>query len=260
MIPLERNIILSEFDSVKTAVINPENLIEPVKDMPEIAVTCYSKETFDRILSEMDTEIIAATGTANGETPIYKTVYKNKDIALFMIDVGAPMSVAMLEDVFMMGVKKAVVFGTCGVLDQQIEDCSIIIPYSAVRDEGTSYHYAPASDEIEVNRRYMDVLTEMLEELHIKYTTGKVWTTDAFYRETAEKVKRRKAQGCVCVDMECSANAAVADFRGKDLVQFFYAADNLDAEEWDVRSLSNHAKLEEKDRIAMIAMELAVRM
>jgi len=43
------------------------------------------------------------------------------------------------------------------------------------------------------------------------------------------------------------------------LVQFFYAADNLDAEEWDVRSLSNSAKLEEKDRIATIALELAVR-
>lgn len=256
---LEKNIILSEFDPVKTAVINPENFIKPVENMPETAVACYSKETFDRIIRERNTEIIAATGTANGETPIYKTVYKNKEIALFMIDVGAPMSAAMLEDVFMMGVKKAVVFGTCGVLDQRIEDCSLIIPNSAVRDEGTSYHYAQAADEIEVNRKYMDVLTEMLKELHITYTVGKVWTTDAFYRETAEKVKRRKAQGCVCVDMECSANAAVAAFREKDLVQFFYAADNLDAEEWDVRSLSNHAKLEEKDRIAMIAMELAVR-
>ena len=42
-------------------------------------------------------------------------------------------------------------------------------------------------------------------------------------------------------------------------MQFFYAADNLDAEEWDVRSLSNSAKLEEKDRVATIALELAVR-
>lgn len=180
-------------------------------------------------------------------------------MALFMIAVGAPESTALLEDVFMMGVKKAIVFGTCGVLERSIEDCSVIIPDSAVRDEGTSYHYAPASDEIEVNRKYMDLFTDMLEELHIEYTVGKVWTTDAFYRETPNKIKRRKKQGCICVDMECSANAAVAAFRGKDLIQFFYAADNLDAEEWDVRSLSNDAKLNEKDRIAMIALELAVR-
>lgn len=258
-IMLERNIILSEFDPVKTAVINPENFVKPVKDMPEVAVACYSKETFDRIIRERNAEVIAATSTANGEIPIYRTDYKKTKVALFMITVGAPESAALLEDVFMMGVKKAIVFGTCGVLERSIEDCSVIIPDSAVRDEGTSYHYAPASDKIEVNRKYMDIFTDMLEELHIKYTVGKAWTTDAFYRETPDKIKRRKEQGCICVDMECSANAAVAAFREKDLVQFFYAADNLDAEEWDVRSLSNHAKLEEKDRIAMIAMELAVR-
>lgn len=65
---------------------------------------------------------------------------------------------------------------------------------------------------------------------------GKVCTTDAFYRETKDKVKRRKER-----------------------IQFFYAADNLDSEEWDVRSLSNYDKLEEKDRIAVIALELALK-
>ena len=105
----------------------------------------------------------------------------------------------------------------------------------------------------------MDVFIKMLNELHVKYTVGKTWTTDAFYRETLEKINRRKQQGCICVDMECSADAAVARFRGKDLIQFFYAADNLDSEEWDVRSLSNYSKLEEKDGIAMIALELATR-
>lgn len=152
-----------------------------------------------------------------------------------------------------------IIFGTCGVLDRSIEDCSIIIPNRAVRDEGTSYHYAPTADEIEVNQKYMDVFTDMLYELHVKYIVGKTWTTDALYRETPAKVKRRKEQGCICVDMECSADAAVAQFRKKDLIQFFYAADNLDSEEWDVRSLSNHSRLEEKDRIAMIALELATR-
>lgn len=56
-------------------------------------------------------------------------------------------------------------------------------------------------------------------------------------------------QGCICVDMECSANAAVAQFRDRNLIQFFYAADNLDAEEWDIRSLHNCDKLEEKTEL-----------
>ena len=212
------------------------------------------------MLEDLDTEIITWNGTANGEEPVYRAVYKGMPIALFILDVGAPVSVGMLEEVFQMGVQKVVIFGTCGVLDSRIEDCSIIIPDRVLRDEGTSYHYAPPSDEIEVNQKSMKMFTELLDELHVKYTVGKTWTTDSFYRETPEKVKRRKAAGCICVDMECSANAAVCDFRGKKLLQFFYAADNLDVEEWDSRSLANHSRMEDKNRIAAIALEAAVRM
>ncbi len=93
----------------------------------------------------------------------------------------------------------------------------------------------------------------------MRYTLGKAWTTDAMYRETRDKVARRKAAGCVCVDMECSALAALAQFRRKEIFQFFYAGDNLDAENWDARSLSASARVEEKDRVAQLAIELALR-
>ena len=251
--------VLKEFDPSQKAVINAEDFVDPIAEMPETAVACYSRITMERMVEELGAKKIASTSTANGETYVYRAVYKGTEIALFMIDVGAPMSVAMLEEVFAMGVRNVIVFGTCGVLDREIEDCSILIPNQAIRDEGTSYHYAPAENEIEVNRHYLGIFTELLEAMNIYYTVGKVWTTDAFYRETVEKVKRRKEQGCICVDMECSANAAAARFRGRELFQFFYAADNLDAEQWDIRSLGNDAKLMEKDRIAMIALELAVR-
>lgn len=95
-----------------------------------------------------------------------------------------------------------IVFGTCGVLDREIEDCSILIPNRAVRDEGTSYHYAPAENEIEVNGNYLRLFTDLLDAMNIHYTVGKVWTTDAFYRETVEKVKRRQEQGCRTVGCE----------------------------------------------------------
>lgn len=250
--------ILEEFDSNKNAVINPQQLVDKVEGMPQVAVTCFARGTFSRLLSELKGEVIAESSCANMVIPIYKTNYNGVDIALFMADVGAPMCVGIIEDVFAMGVEKVVVFGTCGVLDSSIEDCAVIVPDRAVRDEGTSYHYAPASDEIDVNVRYKDLFCRMLDEIECSYHVGKVWTTDAFYRETPDKVAKRKASGCICVDMECSALAALAQFRKRDIVQFFYAADNLDQEEWDVRSLRNDTSLLEKDKIAMIAMNLAV--
>ena len=99
----------------------------------------------------------------------------------------------------------AVLFGNCGVLDRNIADCSIILPTLALRDEGTSFHDAPPSEEIEVNPRYRELFLNVLAERGVPCTMGKTWTTDAFHRETPEKAKRRREQGCVCVEMEASA-------------------------------------------------------
>lgn len=252
--------ILEEFDLNKIAVINASNLVEKNENMPKVAVTCFSRTTFDRLVQELDGEEIAHTGMANISIPIYKVKYNNVDVALFNSPVGAPSCIAIHEDLYAMGVEKMVVFGTCGVLDKEIKDCAIIIPDSAIRDEGTSYHYAPPSDEITINEEYKDAFIEILNHHKTSYVTGKVWTTDACYRETRDKVNRRKEKGCIAVDMECSAITALADFREKDIFQFFYAADNLDQEEWDMRSLSNSANLIQKDRIALLAMEIAERM
>lgn len=98
---------------------------------------------------------------------------------------------------------------------------------------------------------------QVLIEHDYSYTKGKVWTTDAPYRETRDKMNTRKSQGCVCVDMECSAMSTVAKFRGKELFHFFYAADNLDSTNWDMRSLGNDIKLNEKEKIVLLAFELA---
>lgn len=252
--------ILEEFDPVKIAVINPADLVEVDQNMPKVAVTCFSQVTFNRLVEELGGVEIGYTGMANITIPIYKVTYNDVEVALFNSPVGAAACIAIHEDLYAMGVEKMVVFGTCGVLDKEIGDCAIIIPDSAVRDEGTSYHYAKSSEEITVNEKYKETFIELLDSHHTSYVTGKVWTTDGVYRETREKVKRRKERGCVAVDMECSAVAALAEFRQKDVLHFFYAADNLDQEEWDMRSLSNSANLIQKDRIALLAMEMAEKM
>lgn len=252
--------ILTEFDPNPRAVINSADIIKPIPGFPKIAVSCFARKTFERLVEELHGEVIAQTNDANMQFPVYRAEYNGREYALFISAVGAPACVAIMEDVFAMGAEKVVLFGTCGVLDKNIGDCSVIIPTSAVRDEGTSFQYAPASDEIEVNPRYRQAFIDLLESRKCSYTVGKVWTTDGAYRETREKVQRRKDAGRICVDMECSAVAALAQFRQKTVFQFFYAADNLDSETWDPRSLSNSAKLLEKDRIAMLAMEMASRM
>ncbi|NLC42516.1 MAG: nucleoside phosphorylase [Erysipelothrix sp.] len=249
--------ILEEFDPNKEAVINPGGIINVIDGFPEVVVSCFSRVTFDRILSNYNPQQIASVSFANLVIPVYKIEYRDTEIGLVNAYVGAAGSVGMFEDLTSMGMKKLLIFGTCGVLDARIKDTSIIIPNRAVRDEGTSYHYAPATDEIDTNVGMIAMLEDYFNRHDLSYTIGKVWTTDAFYRETRSKLERRKQAGCIAVDMECSALAAFAQFRGIELIHFFYAADNLDTEVWDARSLSNHHRLDEKDAIASIALDIA---
>lgn len=251
--------ILQEFDTAQEAIINPRDCIKPVDNMPKLAVTCFEGKTFERLVKCLNGEPITVVKNANADFSIYKTIYKGREIALYMSDMGAAGAGSELEEIYALGVETVIMFGSCGVLEQSIEDCSIIIPNAAVRDEGLSYHYAPPSDEICVNPKYIPEFTKLLEEVQTSYTIGKTWTTDAFYRETKAKMARRKEQECICVDMECSAMAAVAQFRKKAIFQFFYAADSLDGEAWDRRSLSSDVRFTEKDRFAQLALELAVR-
>lgn len=251
-------LVLEEFDYSKEAVINPWNIYEQVEGMPEVVVSCFANTTFERMLAMgNDVEIITYAKDAANTYPVYKMSYEGAEIGLMNLPVGAAGTVGCLEDLFQFGAKKVVIFGTCGVLDEGIKDCSVIVPNRAVRDEGASFHYAPPSNEIAVNVGTCERFVQFLEELGCNYTKGKVWTTDGFYRETVQKVARRKEMGCVAVDMECASVAAVSQFRNKQVLQFFYAADVVSRENWDKRSLNNQAKLDDKDKIAWLALEFA---
>ncbi len=250
--------ILEEFDETKNAIINPDGYENKVPNFPKIGITCFSQKLMDKYIEAFNGEKIAAVKNANGSTPVYKIRYNDTDIALFTSRVGAPACTVAYEELLAMGLEKLIMFGTCGVLDSSINDLSIIIPTSAIRDEGTSYHYVKSSEEIDVNKKYREDFKEILNNQNISSVEGKVWTTDAPYRETVAKKDRRKAQGCICVDMECSAMAAVAEFRNKELFQFFYAADNLDSAKWDKRSLGDNEKLSDKEMIGLLAIKFAV--
>lgn len=251
--------LLDEFEN-EEAIIDPSIIIKPIPNFPEVVVSIFSHYLFDEIVSTFNlTNVIGHTKDVDGIWPIYELIYKGKRIGFSKARLGGPACAGTGEEIISMGAKTLILLGNCGVLDRTIEDCGIIIPTSAIRDEGTSYHYLPASDEIEVNQKYLKLFEEILEEHHYSYVTGKTWTTDAFYRETKSKMERRKKAGAITVEMECASMAAMCQYRHVDFFQFLYAGDNLDNDTWDVRSLNGHVRLNDKQKIALLAFELASR-
>ncbi len=252
-------LLLEEFDENRKAVINPDDVHEKVNEMPEVAISCFSFKLFNKIIEGGKCIKIAELHNTGEHKDVYEIEYNNHKFALFKMGVGAPMAAGDIEDMHSFGVKKFIVFGNCGVLDSSIDDCGIIIPNKALRDEGTSFHYMRPSREVLLNKKYTSEFKSVLDKLGYDYVEGATWTTDAFYRETRDKVNKRKAEGAITVDMEASAMQAVCDFRGCELFLFFYAGDNLAGEKWDERSLSGDIKLDEKSRIAYLALELACK-
>ena len=248
------------FDILSEEIVKPRDVYDIIEDeienLPEVAVVTFKPEFIDVIKSRSDIEVITdKLGICGCDNNVYAVTHKNKRIAVYQTLVGGPGTAFRLENMIAWGVKKFVLFGGCGVLDKNIAEGNFIIPTAAYRDEGTSYHYAEASDYIEV--KTADKLSDIMTELKLPHIKGKTWTTDAFFRETKNNMLKRKAEGCVAVEMECASIMAAGQFRGVEVYQYLYAADNLDAAEWEIRSLGSETNLSAEEKYLLMALDIA---
>ena len=230
--------LCDSFDPDRRALINPEDHYRPIPDFPRMCMGIFSRPIVENLLQRFGGEKLLDLTFCTGPVPVYRMRALGQEFALFLPHVGAAASASMMEELIARGGRYFVFFGSCGVLRKDIADGHLILPTSAVREEGLSYHYLPPSEEVELDAPCVEACRQAMKNLGLPYVEGKTWTTDAFYRETRGKVEARRNQGCLTVEMECAALAAVARFRGVKFAQFFYAADNLDAPQWDARGLN----------------------
>lgn len=236
------------------ALFNPSDTTKKVDNFPEICVSTFSENIIKKFSSLRSTEAIAELYTANGRIPVYKIRYKDTDIAFYLSRVGAPACVAGFEEIVAMGARKFVLFGSCGVLDDERAKDNLILPVSAVRDEGTSYHYIAPSPEIEADPHSVRIAETVLASCGYPYIKGKTWTSDAIYRETLPLIQERRQEGCLVVEMECASMLAVAKYRHIPFIQFLYGADNLSSDTWEIRDLCLYG-LSNAEKFMVLAFE-----
>ncbi len=235
-----------EYDPTEEAVIEPKRLVKPLAEIPERGVICFFHEVIKQFADEGRLTLLKNLRSEMGVHPIYAFTYAEQPLVLFQPGVGAPLAAGLLEGVIALGCKKFMACGGAGVLDRDIAMGHLLIPISAVRDEGTSYHYLPPAREVAAHPGAVAAIEKVLQQHQIDYLLTKTWTTDAFYRETRPKVARRKAEGCLTVEMEAAALFAVAQFRGVPLGHILYSGDNLAGEAWESREWNSHWSLREK--------------
>lgn len=248
--------INDSFDNCSDAVISPTQIVQKVDGFPEIALVTFQAKAYDQMIESYGAKQINQVSCGR-IVSVDQINYKGIDIAMYLSPLGGSAAAAVLEEIIVKGAKKILFFGSCGALGQQIAAGHYIVPSAAYRDEGTSYHYAPPSDYLEIHTA--DRLGRLFEEIRIPHIKAKTWTTDGFYRETRNNVEARVKDGCVCVEMECASVMAVAQFRGVEAYQFLYAADSLANEHWDARILGNMPD-DMREMHIRIAVEIASRL
>jgi uridine phosphorylase len=246
-----------EFDPCREAVIEPSTVRRGV-DMPEKAVFCFFHEVIASVVKAGEAHLLFQIPSEMGKHPVYELEKAGQRIALLQPGIGAPFAAGFLEEIIAHGSRKFIVCGGCGVLDGAIARGHVLVPTSAVRDEGTSYHYLPPGREVGPTPSALAAIEDALRDLGIEYLPIKTWTTDAIYRETRDKVNQRLAEGCLTVEMEAAALFAVAQFRGVELGQLLYAGDDLSGEIWDPRGWNSHDTA--REQLFRLATEACVRL
>lgn len=246
--------ITSAFDNTKP-LFEPEDFYGEQKHLCEKCIIVFSGQIFEYMCKTYRHEVVGSIHCCNGTTPVYIFDIDGMQIASYLSHIGSALAGGDVIDVnWLTGAEKFIMFGSAGSLDSSATSGKFVIPTESYREEGLSYNYAAPADYITIKKA--NTVKAIFDELKLPSVQGKVWTTDAIYRETQAKLAARKAEGCIAVEMELAGVQAVCDFYGWDLYDFLVTGDVLDQAVYDVSGLAdaNH----NMDKL-YIAIEIAKR-
>ena len=243
--PLRWDYPILEFDPSEAAIIEPREVLRPI-DIAGHCVLCFFQDVIGALHAEGRLAFKKNLNSEMGDNPLYELDVDGRRLALFHPGIGAPLAGAYLDELIALGCRKFIACGGAGALDASLVLGHVVVVDSAVRDEGTSYHYLPPSREVAANPQAVVALERILQRDNVPYVTGKTWTTDGIYRETRAKVGLRRAEGCLTVEMEAAAFFAVAAFRGVTFGQILYSGDDVSSETWDSRHWQRETSVREK--------------
>jgi uridine phosphorylase len=192
----------------------------PSMQPPKTVIICFQSRFLNKTLNEMPHK------QCDGCFSNLYFLTDHPSVAIGTFGIGAPAAAAKMEELIAWGVQQFISIGTAGSLQAKAGIGALILCEKAVRDEGTSYHYLPPTKYIHAPRRMTNKLQSRMKKENIAHFIGSSWTTDSFYRQTAEEVQYFQKEGVLTVEMEAAALFAVAHFYQVDLGSMFTISDS----------------------------------
>jgi len=215
----------------KREVVSPWAGIEKAPERCLIVLTGISREYAEKLLEDVEIKEEC--------TYVYRAFigeYRGKRICVLNPYFGAPASVFALELAIASGGRHFIVVGEAGAIKRGVHVGDAILPTWALREEGTSYHYIPPEYVPRPSEKLLGKLEVAIKGERkgkaFNIFKGDIWTTDALFRETEDKVEEYAKRGILGVEMESSALMTVAAFRGVELAVALAVSDELYGEKW----------------------------
>lgn len=149
--------------------------------------------------------------------------------------IGGPYAVLVAEQLRVSGARVIVGLTSAGRVLDSLALPSLVVATSAIRDEGTSYHYLPPAERVDGSSAVAESLEAQLQSFDLPVTSGCVWTTDAPYRETREQLEYYVTKGVLAVEMQAASLFAFAETCGAlvGLVAYVTNARNQEGQPFD---------------------------
>ncbi len=245
-----------DFDEDPTDLVSQIAFAEKAAHaVPQTVVMAILGPAIAQYTAENNGEQFSVVDLVTTTYDLWRISREDRQIGILDCPIGGPAAVICAEHLIQRGARTLIMVGSCGALEP-IAEGEFLVPYRALRDEGTSYHYQRPGRWISTDETVSATCIQTLKEAGFKAREVSTWTTDGLHRETKQMIADRKAAGCAVVEMETASMAAFAKMRGIPFGQILFTADSLATDEYEPRGWGRGSH-----RIAMeMAAEAAFRM
>ena len=155
--------------------------------------------------------------------------------------IGGPYAVLIAEQLAASGADLIVGLTSAGRIAPDLPLPCLVVVTDAIRDEGTSFHYLPAGSEITCpSPQVIAPLEEELSEIGWSVRRGKVWTTDAPYRETRTQLQGWGNRSALAVEMQAASLFAFGAARGVTVASVAMVSNAVDHDGEQFNTGSQH--------------------
>lgn len=225
--------ILSGKDCDARSEFTPESLLREARRQKGLATASVPEVC----VLDPDGDIVRhlhSTGAAKPDptwacyhSELYRFERGGREFGIVGCAVGASYAVLVAEQMFASGCGFLVSITSSGQIKPLGPPPYFILIERALRDEGTSYHYLPASEYSDADQELIDAIAGSMSDVGEPVARGATWTTDAPFRETAEAIAAARARGILAVEMEAAALYAFARARQKSVLCFAHVTNQM---------------------------------